>query len=529
MISPADVPVLDLNSARLGTEPWDLMARAGRALSEEITKTVRKGKVVIVCGPGNNGGDGLVAANILHRNGRFDVTVLYIGDPKRPRSELATKALSELDKGIPIFSSAATEGTFGFAHHLKGKAAVIDAILGSGAKGVPKGDIAAVVEMMNRAGGTKVAVDIPTGLGTGICFKAGMTVTFHDLKEGMAKGGKAHPCCGRTIVRDIGIPEEAALLVGPGDLLRLPVKGQSSKKGETGRLLIVGGGPYTGAPALAAQAAVRTGCDLVRVAVPSGVHGIISSMSEDLIVERLPTFDPFELGPEVLPDLKALADWSHCVLIGPGSGNAAGTLDMLADLTLYVSGRNIPLVIDADGLTAVGKHLSGGTLPGSSDIVLTPHRGELKGLVGRFLRSSDLGHLEEPVGSRPSEGDWSLKARELVGKLALTTRAVILAKGPTDLIISSGGHSLKDHISFSLDGKKVLRRINTTGVPEMSVGGTGDVLAGLCSGLMACGMGGFDAACVSAYVNGTAGEAARAELGRSLSASSLLRYLRFSP
>lgn len=529
MISPADVTVLDLNSARLGTPPWDLMTRAGLALSEEITKAVRKGKVVIVCGPGNNGGDGLVAANMLHRNGRFDVTILYLGDPKRPRSELAAKALSELDTTIPFFSSAAMDGTLDLAHHLKGKAAVIDAILGSGAKGALKGDIAAVVEMMNRTGGTKVAVDIPTGLGTGICFKAGMTVTFHDLKEGMAKGGKPHPCCGRVIIRDIGIPEGAALLVGPGDLLRLPVKRPSSKKGETGRLLIVGGGPYTGAPALAAQAAVRTGCDLVRVAVPSGVHGIISSMSEDLIVERLSTYDPFELGPEVLPDLKALADRSHCVLIGPGSGNAAGTLDLLADLTLYVSGRNIPLVIDADGLTAVGRHLNGGPLPGSSDIVLTPHRGELKGLVGRFMPSSDPGHLEGPVGSSPSGAEWSSKSQELVGKLALTTRAVILAKGPTDLIITPGNHSLKDHISISMDGKEVLRRMNTTGVPEMSVGGTGDVLAGLCSGLMACGMGGFDAACISAFVNGTGGEAARAELGRSLSASSLLRYLRFSP
>ncbi len=528
MISPVDVPVLDLNSARLGTEPWELMSRAGISVFEEIVKELKSGQVVIVCGPGNNGGDGLVAAGSLHRSGSFDVTVIYLGDPKRPRTGLSAKALSELDPAVPFFSSAGPNGIGGIAHHIKGKTAVVDAILGSGAKGEPKGDIAAAVEMMNRAGGLKVAVDIPTGLGSSICFKADITVTFHDLKAGMVKDGGHHPCCGRVMVRDIGIPAGAALIVGPGDLLRLPVKGPRSKKGETGRLLIVGGGPYTGAPALAAMAAVRTGCDLVRVAVPSGVHYIIASMSPDLIVERLPTHDPFKLGPEVLPDLKALADRSHCVLVGPGSGNDAGTLDLLADLADHVSYRNIPLVLDADGLTAAGKHLGGRPFPGSSDVVLTPHRGELRGLVDHYLPASDKGCIEAPVVAGPFGPEWTKEAQELVGRLSMAARAVILAKGPADLIVSPGVHSLMDHISVPLDGKKVIRRTNMTGVPEMSVGGTGDVLAGLCSGLMACGASGFDSACISAYVNGRAGEASHAELGRSLSASSLLKHLRFS-
>lgn len=528
MISPGDVAVLDLNSARLGITPWELMLRAGISLFEEVSKELKKGKVVIVCGPGNNGGDGLVAASSLHRSGRFDVTVLYLGDPKRPRTELSAKALSELESAIPFFSSAGPQGIRGLERHMKGRASVIDALLGSGAKGEPKGDIAAAVEMMNRAGGLKVAVDIPTGLGSKICFKADITVTFHDLKAGMVKDGGHHPSCGRTIVRDIGIPAEASLLVGPGDLLRLPIKGPLSKKGETGRLLIVGGGPYTGAPALAAMAAVRTGCDLVRVAVPSGVHSIIASMSPDLIVERLPTFDPFKLGPEVLKDLKALADRSHCVLLGPGSGSDAGTLDLLADLADHVSDRNIPLVIDADGLNAVGPHLSRGAFDGSSDVVLTPHRGELKELVKCCLRGSDPTCLESPVEVGPTGPCWTVSAQVLVGRLSMAARAVILAKGPADLIVSPGTHSLMDHISIPLDGKKVIRRTNITGVPEMSVGGTGDVLAGLCSGLMASGTPGFDAACISAYVNGRGGEASHAELGRSLSASSLLKHLRFS-
>lgn len=528
MISPKDVAVLDLNSARLGVGPWDLMSRAGKALFDEVSDLVMSGRVLVVCGPGNNGGDGFVCARLLHQSGRFKVSVLLVGGKDGPRTELARRACSELGPDIGLHTSGGPEGVRPHLHLFDGNDAIVDALLGSGAKGRPTGDIAAAVEMMNRSPGKKVAVDTPTGLGTATCFKADLTVTFHDLKKGMG-GPEGHdPCCGKVVVRDIGIPAEAATLVGPGDLLRLPVKGQGSKKGETGRLLIVGGGPYAGAPTLAAMAAVRTGSDLVRVAVPPGIFGVIASMSPDIIVERLPTSDPFRLGPEALDALKALADRSHCVLIGPGSGNKEATLELLAEMVVHASERNIPLVIDADASTAVARHLSTRPIPGSSDVVLTPHRGELRMLLDAFLPDQDTSSLENPIENGRNGPAWTGPARRLVGRLTRASRAIVLAKGPADLIVSQGTHSLGDHISEPLDGRSVIIRTNITGVPEMSVGGTGDVLAGLCAGLMACGMSGFDAACVSAYVNGRAGERARAELGRSLSASSLLRHLRFS-
>jgi NAD(P)H-hydrate epimerase len=505
------------------------MSHAGSSLYEEVFKEEGSGPVLIVCGTGNNGGDGLVCANLLHRSGRFDVTVLLAGDPSKLRTELARRAFSELDPGVKVLDTSGPLGLKGTKAALVGRKAIIDAVLGSGAKGELKGDIAALVEMMNGLKGKKVAVDIPTGLGTGTCFKADLTVTFHDAKEGMFKDGVWDPFCGRVVVRDIGIPEDASLLVGPGDLLRLPTKGPNSKKGETGRLLIVGGGPYTGAPALAAMAALRTGCDLVRVAVPSGIHGVIATMSPDLIVERLPTHDPYSLGPEVLGHLKTLIDGSHSVLLGPGAGDERGSLHLLADLARYASGKDIPLVIDADGLTAVRRHFAKGPFPGSSDVVLTPHRGELRALVKDLLHGPDQDSLLSPVGPGLARLAWTPAAQRLIGRLAIATRAVVLAKGPADLIVSAGEHSLKDHICLDIGGELTIGRTNITGVPEMSVGGTGDILAGLCSGLMACGMPGFDAACISAYVNGRAGEAARSVLGRSLSASSLLGHLRFSP
>lgn len=445
-----DSRVMDANSESMGISIEELMQNAGQALAEAVSDIAGDRRVLFVCGGGNNGGDGYVAASILGSD------VVRLSDPK-------TKATRKRMEQIMGHVHNYEEGC------INGYGVIVDCALGTGAEGTPRGNYASFIKELNSSGKFVISADVPSGLGTGIAVRPDVTVTFHDIKTGMTEEN-----CGTIIIADIGMPREAFLFVGPGDMLRYPEPGKSSHKGDNGKVLVIGGGPYTGAPAIAASAALRTGCDIVRIASPQQSASIIAAMSPSFIVTELSCRS---LCRKDLSRLSELSEAADAVLIGPGIGPGAPARSAAAE---FISLCRKPMVIDADGLNAI----AGKDMVFSLPAVLTPHRGEMARLLGR----------------EPDD--------ETVMAFAKRTGSVVLLKGRVDMIT---------------DGTRV--RYNRTGCAAMTVGGTGDALAGSVAGLMSKGMGAFDAACLAAYICGLAGERAFDRLSYGMTAPDVVESI----
>lgn len=463
MIEREEVRVLDINSEFLGVPTEVLMENAGWALAQEITSRFGSGlRIAILCGKGNNGGDGFVAARALTKSNRVRVFLaLPPSEISTPEARMNFEKVEELHK---VYSG----------EDLSGYDVLVDALLGVGSKGEPKGAYAAIVKAINASGRPVVSADVPSGLGSGLVVRPEITVTFHDRKVGMDEAG-----CGEIVVADVGIPADAERFVGPGDLVHYPVPSPDAHKGQNGRLLVIGGGPYTGAPALAGLAAYRIGADLVFVACPESVSGVVASYSPNLIVLPLPGN---RLGPAHVELLAARSEEVDAVLLGPGLGDEPETLEAVRSL---IARCQRPMVLDADALKAVAGHLD---ILYNKAGVLTPHHRELELLVGH------------PV---PSEA-----RAEFATELAKGTGWTVLLKGRVDMIT---------------DGRRV--KMNRTGNPGMSVGGTGDVLAGITAGLLAKRAAPFDASRISAFINGSAGDLAFEKNSYGLVATDLLERI----
>ena len=440
---------MDANSESMGISIEELMQTAGQALAEAVSDIAGDRRVLFVCGGGNNGGDGYVAASILGSD------VVRLSDPK-------TKATRKRMEQIMGHVHNYEEGC------INGYGVIVDCALGTGAE-APQGELCILHQELNSSGKFVISADVPSGLGTGIAVRPDVTVTFHDIKTGMTEEN-----CGTIIIADIGMPREAFLFVGPGDMLRYPEPGKSSHKGDNGKVLVIGGGPYTGAPAIAASAALRTGCDIVRIASPQQSASIIAAMSPSFIVTELSCRS---LCRKDLSRLSELSEAADAVLIGPGIGPGAPARSAAAE---FISLCRKPMVIDADGLNAI----AGKDMVFSLPAVLTPHRGEMARLLGR----------------EPDD--------ETVMAFAKRTGSVVLLKGRVDMIT---------------DGTRV--RYNRTGCAAMTVGGTGDALAGSVAGLMSKGMGAFDAACLAAYICGLAGERAFDRLSYGMTAPDVVESI----
>ncbi len=438
MITALDAKVLDANSAALGVGVDRLMDRAGAAVAELLQARYHGRRFGIFCGHGNNGGDGFAAA--LHLAGE-QVTVYLFDDPSHIRSPAAAAYFAALKCPARYFGK-----------DLPDCEVLVDAALGTGLTGSLRTPYDQYVAFANAFTGPVVSVDVPTGLGCTQQVRPTVTVTMHDLKEGMNGTN-----CGEIVVADIGIPPEAAACTGPGDFLRYPVPAPDSHKGANGSLLVIGGGPYFGAPAMAALAALRTGTDLVVIAAPEVCCREIAAVSPVFIIDPL---SGDSLCPDHVSRLLELSEEADAVLIGPGLGRDDQTA---AAVRQFVNVCRRPLVIDADGLNALGKQFASRL----DQTVLTPHAGEYRRLGG-------------------TERDPAA-VRQLAARLGCT----VILKGREDLIS---------------DGTRCRR--NGTGTPAMTGAGTGDVLAGIIGGLLAKGMTAFDAACLGAYVSGLAGELA---------------------
>ena len=327
---------------------------------------------------------------------------------------------------------------------------------------------------MEKKNFSLVSVDIPTGFGTSLSLHPDATVTFHDLKEGMNREN-----CGEIEVVDIGIPEEAKVYVGPGELkVYYPRNKSGSHKGDNGVVLVVGGGPYVGAPVLSALAALRTGVDLVYLATPKRVAEAVYSLNANegvsrkhallllnIIVEELSEKDRFVT--EDLNLLSGLLDKVDAVVVGPGLGKHDETKEAVKKLLSLCREKNVSCVIDADAIGVVGSNRE---ILKDLEAVVTPHRGEFIRLTGEKV-PDDTEDAEKIV-------------KEWAKKLGVT----IVLKSSEDIIS---------------DGVRVKR--NMVHHPAMTVGGTGDVLAGVVGGLLSKKVSPFFTGCIGTFLNGSAG------------------------
>ena len=486
-MSSIETSALDSNSEYLGVTTLQLMENAGRSVADLIANRFGAGSSVIVySGTGRNGGDGMVVARHLAGRG-FNVVLRLIGasktitDPIVRQNWLALKTMTRSVKIEECGDSSLITRT--------DSDVLVDAVLGTGAKGQLRQPIRRAVQAINESRGFKVAVDVPTGVDSdtgdvlGDAVRSNVTITFHALKPGLKKAGDFS---GEVIVADIGIPPEASTYAGPGDVQSVRTRRPpSSHKGQYGRLLAIAGGEtFTGAPTLVALAAYRTGTDLVFVAAPERTANVVSSMSPSLIALKLPGDN---LTPGHLSLLREHIDKATAVAIGPGLGTNKNTLTAVRRILGRVRELKKPLLVDADAFKAVGlirKEMF------HTSTVLTPHAGEFKLIAGK-APSADLGTRSEEVKS-----------------IAEKSGGVILLKGNIDVI--SDGHQVK---------------LNRTGNPGMTVGGTGDVLSGIISGLLAQGVDAFRAAVAGAFISGAAGDLAEEELGYHLTPTDLLEHI----
>ena len=438
IISAEKMTALDTNCRYFGLLPLQLMENAGAALAREIAARAKGKRIAIVAGRGNNGGDAFVAAR--HLVG-FDVTVYLLGRSRDIATEEAKRNWEILERlGYDLHEVMDSKDL-----PLEKCDLIIDAVFGTGVRGSVRGLEAQAIEAINSSGKRVISVDVPSGLGTNQVVRADVVVTFHRQKPDMT---------GNIVVADIGIPKAAEFFVGKGDLWLMGRRSQESHKGDSGRILVIGGGPYTGAPALSAMAALRAGADIVTVAAPKAAARTISGYSPNLIVQQL---SADHLCPDDLTILEEQIARHDVVVMGMGLGRHRETIATLAKI--------MPLckkpVIDADALQP--------DLPLRG--IVTPHAGEFKRISGIALVDLDYRERVEPL---------KVYARE--------KGLVVLLKGKVDLIS---------------DGEVV--RANTTGNPGMTVGGTGDVLAGITAAFYARSSA-LRAATAAAFVNGRAGD-----------------------
>lgn len=429
-----------------GIDSLALMERAASALAAAAAERMEKSRLAVVfCGPGNNGGDGVAAARILLEKGWADgVRVFLVGD--RGKMTADTRAMEEklAALGVPVetFEEETAKGAAGDA------GVVIDALFGVGLSRPLYGDALAAVGLMNASGAPIVAADIPSGVSAdsgcilGDAVRADVTVTFSMAKPGhFAEPGCV--CTGELRVEDIGIPEDLLKEAGCGVYaihggdLRLPRRPRLCHKGDFGKLLIIGGSiPYTGAPAMAALSAVRSGAGLVYLGVPSDIYEIEAVKNQEAMVFPLAAGEKGRVSRRAWDSIAERLSVCDVCVIGPGMGRGEDTR-LVTELVLEKS--RIPVVADADALWAISRDvrmLDKAAVP----VILTPHEGEFARLLGH------------PVMDRLGESLAFSKAH----------RCVVVLKGHRTVC------AFPDGKAYIIDA----------GNPGMAKGGSGDVLAG---------------------------------------------------
>jgi NAD(P)H-hydrate epimerase len=459
-----------------GIPSLELMEHAGTGLTELVAQLAPEGRVAVVCGRGNNGGDGLVVARLLRERGR-DVDVLLLADP----GELRGDALANYER-LPAPGARAFE-----PGALEGAGAIVDAILGTGFAGEPRDPIGSAIEAINQSDERTVVVacDVPSGVDSstgevaGVAVRAAATATFHAGKPGLwIAPGKANT--GELRVIDIGIPEGAPVeaeigLIEPAVVALIPRRDRDSTKFAAGSVLVCGGSlGLTGAPCLASESAMRAGAGYVTAFVPASLNLVFEMRLLEVMTVPLPDRDG-ALEPAGLDRVLDRAGRSDALVLGPGIGRAQETVELCRDLARRV---NLPLLLDADGLNAHADQL-GSLAKRSAPTVLTPHAGELGRLLGRPSAEIEQHRLAS------------------VREAAARARAVVVLKGDDTIVAEPTGRAA----------------VSRGGAPALATAGTGDVLSGLIGALLAKHMDPFEAACAGVFVHARAGQYAAQTIG----------------
>lgn len=429
-----------------GIDSLLLMERAASALAGAAAEKMEKSRLAVAfCGPGNNGGDGVAAARILLEKGWADsVRVFLVGDREKMTADTRAmeEKLSALGAAVEPFEEEAARTAAGNA------GVILDALFGVGLSRPLYGDALSAVQLMNDSGAPIVAADIPSGVSAdsgcilGDAVRADVTVTFSMAKPGhFAEPGCV--CTGELRVEDIGIPEDLLKEAGCGVYaihgvdLRLPRRPRLCHKGDFGKLLIIGGSiPYTGAPAMAALSAVRSGAGLVYLGVPSDIYEIEAIKNQEAMVFPLASGEKGRVSRRAWDSIAERLSVCDVCVIGPGMGRGEDTRSV-TELVLEKS--QIPVVADADALWAISQDvrmLDKAAVP----VILTPHEGEFARLLGH------------PVMDRLGESLAFAKAH----------RCVVVLKGHRTVC------AFPDGKAYIIDA----------GNPGMAKGGSGDVLAG---------------------------------------------------
>ncbi len=480
-----------------------LMENASRGVAEVIYRYVKGSNVLVVCGKGNNGGDGLATARHLYNLG-YQVEVVLTASPETLKGD-ARKNLEILSKlPVPVHVIESQERLIELYELLKGSEIVVDALFGTGLSKPLEGFYSDVVDLINRSNRTVVSVDIPSGLSA----DTGMVIGKHvvaDYTVTFAFPKVAHvfpPACestGRVFVVDISIPEDVSFLLGPERylltadevLFTLPPREIMSHKYTFGHVAVVGGSRgKTGAPCMAAEAVLRTGGGLATVIVPESLNSIFETKLTEVM--SVPVKDDGK-GRFGLGELEAVLDVVRngrfsAVVLGMGLGNAPDTFEFVRE---FVKRCNLPMVIDADGINALADTPEVLKLK-ETPVVITPH-------VGEFSRIS--GRTKEEILSAPYD-----LALEFAQRFGIT---VVLKSGRTVVATKEG---------------KVY--VNVIGNPGMATAGTGDVLAGVIGSLLGMGVEEEDAAKFGVFLHSLAGDIAAEELTQEgVKACDLIEFL----
>ena len=459
----------DAAAVSAGVASLDLMEAAGGAIVSEIQDRWESRPVAVLCGPGNNGGDGFVTARLLDEAG-WPVRLALLGATDKLTGDAAVNA----GKWQGQVEELAPEV-------LDGQPLVVDALFGAGLARPVEGRALAVIEEINGRKLACVAVDIPSGVhGDSGAIMAGekaggapqatVTVTFFRPKPGhFLLPGRG--LAGDLGVADIGIPETVLAGIGPRTRVNgpelwiagFPWPDAEAHKYTRGHAVVVGGSEMTGAARLAAMGARRSGAGLVTIASPPGAFAVYAAEEPGTLVKSVDDIAGFR---DLLGDAR-----KNAVLVGPGAGISADTRDKV--LAALETGKAV--VVDADGLSVFADDPDSLFKAVKGPCLLTPHEGEFKRLF-------------------PMEGDKLSRARNA----AQRSGAVVLLKGPDTVIAAPDGDGDT--------GGNARAVINATGSPDLATAGSGDVLAGMALGLLSQGMDVFDAACASAWLHGIMAE-----------------------
>lgn len=459
-----------------------LMENAGNAVVDEIKKLDKKVEsVLILCGTGNNGGDGFVIARHLH-NANINIRLFIVGQPKdiSGDAELNLQVLRKLD--IQIDNVNDQGGLMKLEKLIPMQDVVVDAIFGTGLVDEVQGIQAGVIDVVNRLSEFTVSVDVPSGISgdtgkvMGCAVRAHKTVTFALPKIGniMYPGADYN---GELIIRQIGLPKKSMNEVGMKHhiitrdriLKLLPERPQNSHKGTYGKAnVIAGSSGMTGAAILTCKAALRSGLGLLKLYIPESLNLLITTSVPEVVTIPLNEMRRGVININQIARIIDDASDVDVVAIGPGCGTASEMSELVRQM---IEAAECPMVIDADGLNVLAKNVSWLNNK-KSEIVLTPHPGEMARLTGLSLDEI----TENPI--------------DVATEFAMKHDVILVLKGSRTIIATPEGQVF----------------VNLTGNSGMATAGSGDVLTGIITGFIAQGMNPKDAAILSVYIHGRAGD-----------------------